>query len=181
MTALLLATLLSLSTPQAQPPIEHVIGPQDVLSITVVGQDAHSGVVVVRPDGKISLSLVEEVQAAGLTPLQLKDVLTKAYARFLKDPTILVALRQINGRRVFISGLVATPGGYRFENPMDILQLIVKAGGLLGHADRENIRVLRKHPDGKVEVIVFNYTKLFEQKGVNRIPELRPGDEVIVK
>ena len=181
MIALLFAALLSLPTPQARPPVEHVIGPQDVLTITVVGQDAHSGDVVVRPDGKISLSLVDEVQAAGLTPLQLKDVLTKAHARFFKDPTILIALKQINGHRVFISGLVEKPGDYRLEKPMDILQLIAKAGGLLAQADRENIRLLRKHPDGKVEEIVFNYTKLFERYGEVRIPQLRPGDQVIVK
>ena len=181
MIAVLLAALLSLPTPQVRPLVDYVIGPQDVLTITVFGQDAHSGDVVVKPDGTISLSLIGEVEAAGSTPVQLKNVLTKLYARYFKEPTILVAVKQINGERVFISGLVAKPGDYRFERPMDLLQLLARAGGLLPQADRENIRLLRKHRDGKVEEIVFNYRKLFEPKGTTEIPQLRPGDEVIVK
>jgi polysaccharide export outer membrane protein len=181
MTALVLAAFLSVVTSQARQDIEYVIGAGDVLTVTVFGQDAHSGPAAVRPDGKISRSLIGEVEVAGLTTTECRDLLVKAYARFFKDPSVLVAVNQINSRRVTISGLVAKPGDYRLERPMDILQLITKAGGLLSQADRQNIRIVRKNLDGKVETIVFNLSKLFAEKGVHSVPQLKSGDQVIVK
>ena len=164
-------------------PIDYVIGPEDVLTITVYGQDPtlHSGDVVVRPDGKISRPLIDEIQAAGLTPLELKTELTKAYSKFFTDPVILVSPKQINSRKVGITGSVYKPGEYSLREPMDLLQLLTKAGGLTPYADRENIRIIRRHADGKIETIVFNYTKVFEGKGVTHVPQLKPGDQVIVK
>jgi polysaccharide biosynthesis/export protein len=165
------------------PPPDYVIGPDDLLTITVYGQDPalHSGDVIVRPDGKISRLLIDEVQAAGLTPLQLKAVLTKAYSRFFQEPMILVQPKQINSRKVGISGMVFKSGEFPLNEPMDILQLITKAGGLQEYADKENIRLIRRHPDGKIETIVFNYKKVFEGKGVTQVPQLKPGDQVLVR
>jgi polysaccharide biosynthesis/export protein len=164
-------------------PIDYVIGPEDVLTITVYGQDPtlHSGDVVVRPDGKISRPLINEIQASGLTLLELKAELTKAYARFFKDPVILVSPKKINSRKVEVTGNVYKPGEYSLREPMDILQIVVKAGGLTPYADKENIHIIRRHADGKIETIVFNYKKLFEPKGITGVPQLRPGDQVIVK
>lgn len=165
------------------PPPDYVIGPDDVLTITVYGQDPalHSGDVIVRPDGKISRLLIDEIQAAGLTPLQLKAELTKAYARFFQEPMILVQPKQINSRKVGISGMVLKSGEFPLNEPMDILQLITRAGGLQEYADKENIRLIRRHPDGKIETIVFNYKKVFEGKGVTQVPQLKPGDQVLVR
>ena len=165
------------------PPPDYVIGPDDVLTITVYGQDPalHSGDVIVRPDGKISRLLIDEVHAAGLTPLQLKAALTKAYAKFFQEPMILVQPKQINSRKVGISGMVLKSGEFPLNEPMDILQLITKAGGLQEYADKENIRLIRRHPDGKIETIVFNYKKVFEGKGVTQVPQLKPGDQVLVR
>ena len=165
------------------PPPDYVIGPDDVLTITVYGQDPalHSGDVIVRPDGKISRLLIDEVHAAGLTPLQLKAELTKAYARFFQEPMILVQPKQINSRKVGISGMVLKSGEFPLNEPMDILQLITRAGGLQEYADKENIRLIRRHPDGKIETIVFNYKKVFEGKGVTQVPQLKPGDQVLVR
>lgn len=165
------------------PPPDYVIGPDDVLTITVFGQDPalHSGDVIVRPDGKISRLLIDEVQAAGLTPLQLKAELTTAYAKFFREPMILVQPKQINSRKVGISGMVFKSGEFPLNEPMDILQLITRAGGLQEYADKENIRLIRRHPDGKIETIVFNYKKVFEGKGVTQVPQLKPGDQVLVR
>lgn len=165
------------------PPPDYVIGPDDVLTITVYGQDPalHSGDVIVRPDGKISRLLIDEVHAAGLTPLQLKAALTKAYAKFFQEPMILVQPKQINSRKVGISGMVLKSGEFPLNEPMDILQLITKAGGLQEYADKENIRLIRRHPDGRIETIVFNYKKVFEGKGVTQVPQLKPGDQVLVR
>jgi polysaccharide export outer membrane protein len=165
------------------PPPDYVIGPDDILTITVYGQDPtlHSGDVIVRPDGKISRLLIDEVHAAGLTPLQLKAELTKAYSKFFQEPMILVQPKQINSRKVGISGMVFKSGEFPLNEPMDILQLITRAGGLQEYADKENIRLIRRHPDGKIETIVFNYKKVFEGKGVTQVPQLKPGDQVLVR
>ena len=169
--------------PAPPPPPDYIIGPEDVLTIIVYGQDPalHSGDVVVRPDGKISRLMIDEVHAAGLTPLQLKAELTKAYSKFFQDPMILVNPKQINSRKVGISGMVFKPGEYPLNEPMDILQLITKAGGLQEFADKENIRLIRRLPDGRIETIPFNYDRVFEGKGITQIPQLRPGDQVLVK
>jgi polysaccharide export outer membrane protein len=169
--------------PASPPPTDYVIGPEDVLTIIVYGQDPqlHSGDVVVRPDGKISRLLIDEIQAAGLTPLQLKAELTKAYSKFFQDPMILVNPKQINSRKVYITGNVYKPGEYPLNEEMDLLTLITKAGGLQEYADKENIRLYRTMPNGKLENFKFNYNALFEGKGPGEIPKLKPGDRVIVR
>ena len=161
---------------------DYVIGAGDVLSIIVYGQDPvlHSGDVVVRPDGKIWRHLIEEVQVSGLTPRELKEALTAAYGKFFKEPTVLLNAKEINSRKVGITGSVHKSGEYALNEEMHIVQLITKAGGLQEYADKKNIRLVRRHPDGTVETIIFNYNKLFEGKGVDHLPLLQPGDQVVV-
>ena len=164
-------------------PVDYIIGAGDILTIIVYGQDPalHSGDVIVRPDGKISRLLIDEVQAAGLTPLQLKAELTKAYSKYFQEPMVLVNPKEIRSRKVGIVGSVLKPGEYEINEAMDILQLITKAGGFQEFADRENIRLIRRLANGKIETIVFNYDKVFEGKGLTTIPQLRPGDQIIVR
>jgi polysaccharide export outer membrane protein len=167
----------------APAPVDYIIGAGDILTIIVYGQDPalHSGDVIVRPDGKISRLLIDEVQAAGLTPLQLKVELTKAYSKYFQEPMVLVNPKEIRSRKVGIVGSVLKPGEYEINEAMDILQLITKAGGFQEFADRENIRLIRRLPNGKIETIVFNYDKVFEGKGLTTIPQLKPGDQIIVR
>ena len=181
------ATTLASSPQQSAPksladPTDYVIGAGDVLSITVYGQDPvlHSGDVLVRPDGKIWRHLIDEVQVSGLTPRELKETLTAAYAKFFREPTVLLNAKEINSRKVGITGSVHKSGEYPLNAEMHIVQLITQAGGLQDFADKKNIRLLRRHADGRVETIVFNYEKLFEGKGVTELPMLRPGDQVVV-
>ncbi|HYN09258.1 MAG TPA: polysaccharide biosynthesis/export family protein [Vicinamibacterales bacterium] len=163
------------------PPVDYVIGADDVLTITVYGQDPiHTGDVVVRPDGKISRLLINEVRAAGLTPMEFTAELVKAYSKFFQEPTILVTPKQINSRKVGITGNVYKPGEYPLNEELDILGLITKAGGLQEYADRENIRLIRRLPNGKIETLRFNYNKIFDTNNPD-IPKLRPGDQVIVR
>jgi polysaccharide export outer membrane protein len=193
-TVLAVAPVTAAASPQAQDqppnakpdlvvaPAEYVIGPNDVLTITLVSQDPRfSGDVTVRPDGKIALLVIGEIQAAGLTLVQLKAELTSAYAKHFQAPVVLVSPKQINSRTVTVAGMVHKPGAYRLNDSMNVLQLIVKAGGLLAGADKDSIQILRRHPDGKTETIPFNLTKLFEDRLVTKIPELRPGDQVTVR
>jgi polysaccharide biosynthesis/export protein len=166
------------------PPSDYVIGIEDVLTIVVYGQDPmHTGDVVVRPDGKISRLMIDEVRAAGLTTAQLKDELTKAYSKFFQEPMILVTPKQINSRKVYISGMVAKPGTYPLNEPLNLLQLIAIAGGLLEYADKEHIVLIRKEPlsNGKLDRTEFNYNKLFQSNAIDAIPQLRPGDQVFIK
>jgi polysaccharide export outer membrane protein len=160
----------------------YVIGAGDVLSISLYGQDPslHAGDVVVRPDGKIWRYMIDEVQASGLTPAELREELTKAYSKYFGEPTVILHPKEFNSRKVGITGSVNRSGEYVLYEKMDILQLITKAGGLQDFADTKNIRLLRRGPDSKIETIIFNYDKLFEGKDPE-IPQLQPGDTVVVK
>ena len=160
-----------------------MIGAGDVLSISLYGQDPslHAGDVVVRPDGKIWRYMIDEVQASGLTPAELREELTRAYSKYFGEPTVILHAKEFNSRKVGITGSVNQSGEYVLYETMDILQLITKAGGLQDFADRKNIRLLRRGPDNKIETIIFNYDKLFEGKDAPEIPQLKPGDTVVVK
>jgi polysaccharide biosynthesis/export protein len=106
--------------------------------------------------------------------------LTAAYGKFFKEPTVLLNAKEINSRKVGITGSVHKSGEYALNEEMHIVQLITKAGGLQEYADKKNIRLVRRHPDGTVETIIFNYNKLFEGRGVDHLPLLRPVDQVVV-
>ena len=114
-------------------PADFVIGPNDVLTIVFWRDKDMSSDVQVRPDGKISLPLLNDVQAAGLTPEQLRVQITAAATRLVEDPTVSVVVKEINSRRVFITGQVAKPGTYALSGPTTVLQLIAMAGGFAGN------------------------------------------------
>ena len=165
------------------PSADYIIGANDVLNISLFGQDPkYSGDFTVRPDGKITMPLIDEILASGRTPLQLKAELTKAYSKYFQEPVIIVNPKQINSRLVYISGQVFKPGAYPLNDSMDILQLIALAGGLLEYADKENIVLIRKEPlpNGATNREFFNYKKVFQKGSVIRIPQLKPGDQVFV-
>jgi polysaccharide biosynthesis/export protein len=165
------------------PPPDYVIGPSDVLTVVFWRDKDISGDVEVRPDGKISLPLINDIQAAGLTPTQLRASVTEAAKKFIEDPTVTVIVKQINSRKVFITGQVAKPGPYQLVEHMTVLQLIAMAGGLLEYADAENIVVVRnsqKRPDGVPWSYRVNYKDIAQRKHLNENIELMPGDTVIV-
>lgn len=162
----------------ATPP-DYVIGPEDQLSVVFWRERDLSGDVVVRPDGKISLPLLNDVQAAGLTPDQLRQTVADGAAKFVEDTTVTVVVRQINSRRVFITGQVARPGSYSLTSTMNILQLIALAGGLNEYADSKNITIMRNE-SGKLTPYSFNYNEVVKRKNLKQNIDLRPGDTVIV-
>jgi polysaccharide export outer membrane protein len=137
--------------------------------------------VVVRPDGKISLLLVNEVQAAGLTPEELRLAITKAAAKlFQEEPTVSIGVRQINSRKVFIMGAVGKPGAYDLNTPLDVLQLITLAGGLSEYADSENIQLIRAE-NGVPKNYRINYKEIEKGKNLAKnLMALRVGDRIIV-
>jgi polysaccharide export outer membrane protein len=160
-------------------PPGYVIGPEDVLSVMFWRDKDMSADVVVRPDGKISLPLLNDVDAAGLTPEQLRGQLVKSAAKFVEDPNATVVVKEIHSRKVFITGNVAKPGTFPLIGDMNVMQLIALAGGLAEYADSKNILVMRNE-GGRSQSFKFNYKDVTKQRHVEQNIALKPGDTVIV-
>jgi polysaccharide export outer membrane protein len=161
-------------------PADYVIGPEDVLSIVFWREKDMSADVVVRPDGKISLPLLNEVAAAGLTPEQLRASVQDNADRYLEDPTATVIVKQINSRKVYITGQVARPGPYPLGGASTVLQLIAMAGGLTEFADQEGVTIWRTDPAGNQVSYVFNYKAIARRRNLEQNILLRPGDTIVV-
>ena len=165
--------------PNTAVPKGFVIGPEDVLAINFWRDQEMSGEVTVRPDGMITLPLVGDIRAGGLSPDVLKDEITKAASRLLTEPNVTVGVKQINSLKVFITGEVTKPGPYPLTGPRNVMQLISVAGGLLEYADKDNILVLRT-VDGKQKSYKFRYSDVARGKSLEQNIELQPGDTVVV-
>ena len=166
---------------QAPLPPGYVIGPADVLSITFWrDKDLSSEALTVRPDGMISLPLLNEIKAAGLTPEQLRGKLLEAAGKFIAEPDVAVVVREIRSRNVYITGSVAKPATYALNTDMTVLQLISVAGGLLEYADSKNINIVRIE-DGHQQIFKFNYKEVTSGKRMTQNISLKPGDTVVVR
>lgn len=161
------------------PPPGYVIGPEDVLAILFWREKDLSAEVAVRPDGMITLPLVNDLQAAGLTPDQLRLKVAEAAGRFVEDPNVTVVVKQINSRKVFVTGQVAKPGTYPLVGPTTVLQMIATAGGLMDFAKGDRIVIMRTQ-DGQTETLKFNYKDVMKGKKLEQNIELRPGDTILV-
>ena len=158
----------------------YVIGPDDVLSIVFWKDKDLSADVTVRPDGKVSLPLLNDIQAQGRTPEQLRDALKQAALAFVEDPNPTVMVKEIKSRRVFITGQVEKPGPYPLTGETTVLQLIAIAGGMREFADGSNITILRKFEDGRTLILPFNYRDVLKRKNLEQNVQLKPGDTVVV-
>ena len=161
------------------PPPGYVIGAEDVLQILFRYDQDLTTEVTVRPDGMISLPMLSDVHAAGLTPEQLRDQVTESAKRFIEDPAVTVIVRTINSRKVFITGEVTRPGPYNLTTPTTVVQLIAMAGGLTEFADKGKITIMRME-NGKPVSYKFNYKDVANGRNLKQNIELRPGDTVIV-
>jgi polysaccharide export outer membrane protein len=157
----------------------YVIGPEDVLSIVFWRDKDMSADVAVRPDGKISLPLLNEVHAAGLTPMQLRDQLTEQAKRYVEDPTVSVVVRQINSQKIFVTGQVIKPGPYALTGPTTVLQVLAIAGGFKEYADEKHVTVVRTE-NGRTVAYPFNYKDVSQRRNLGQNIELRAGDTIIV-
>ena len=160
-------------------PDGYVIGPDDVLAVVFWRDKEMSAEVVVRPDGRISLPLLNDVVAAGLSPDQLRVQLEQAALKYIAEPNAAVVVKAINSRKVYITGNVLKPGTYPLNGEMTVLQLIAVAGGLQEYADSKKIVVMRKE-DGKDRHFPFNYKDVIKQKNLQQNVALKPGDTVVV-
>jgi polysaccharide export outer membrane protein len=173
-----------LSKKEAQPEAavdgdQYVIGPEDVLYIYVWKEEALTRTVPVRMDGKISLPLIQEVKAAGLTPLQLKEVVMRKFKEFIENPIVSVTVMEANSFKVYVTGLVRNPGVYRLRSETTVVQIISLAGGFTEWANQKKILIVRKE-DGREKRMTVNYKKIMSGSNTSSDVILKPGDTIIV-
>jgi polysaccharide biosynthesis/export protein len=158
---------------------QYIIGSEDILYIYVWKEEALSKTITVRIDGKISLPLIEEIQAAGLTPLQLKEVLTQRFNEFVDSPNVSVMVMEANSFKVFISGQIKKPGVYRLRNETSLLQIISLAEGFTEWANQKEIIIIRKEKD-RERRIILNYKKIISGEDLGSNILLKSGDTIII-
>lgn len=157
----------------------YVIGAEDVLNISVWKEGDISRTVPVRPDGKISLPLLNDVQATGLTPMQLAAVVTERLRKFVADPQVTVIVVTINSRRIYLVGEVNRAGAFTLLPNMTVLQALSTAGGFSQYADQKKIYVLRDE-NGKQIKYLFNYKEVLRGQKTEQNILLKPGDTIVV-
>jgi polysaccharide biosynthesis/export protein len=158
-------------------PNRYVIGAEDSLQITVWKDATLSGTVPVRPDGMISMSLIGDLRAAGLTPMALGADISQRLKKYLQDPVVTVVVLGVNSQRIFAVGEVNKVGPLMLTPGMTLLQAIVTAGGLTPFANSKHIYILRTVA-GKQQKLPFNYKQAL--KGDNQGIALIPGDTIVV-
>jgi polysaccharide export outer membrane protein len=161
------------------PPPGYVIGADDILSIVYWREKDMSTDVQVRPDGIISLPLLNEIIAAGLTPNQLRDRINEESQKYVEDPNVTVVVKQINSRKVYVTGQVGKMGAYPLTGPMTVLQLLSTVGGIGEFAKSKNIVILRTE-NGRQVSHKFNYKEVISGKQLAQNIELKPGDTIVV-
>jgi polysaccharide biosynthesis/export protein len=157
---------------------EYQIGPEDVLDISVWKNPELSRTVPVRPDGKVSLPLLNDFQAAGLTPSSLREQLVSRLSDFVPTPEVSVIVREVHSRKVAVVGAVKTAGRYELKSPMTVLEAIALAQGFTDFAARDRIVVLRQS-GGTTTRIPFNYRKIADGAEQENF-FVRPGDIIVV-
>jgi len=181
--ASLIVTGLATAQEQAKGPLasdaDYRIGLDDMLDIAVWNNTAVSRVVPVRPDGKISLPLLNDVQAAGLAPSELREALAKRLADYMPTPEVSVIVREVRSFRVSVIGEIRIPGRYELRTRTTVLDVLAQAGSFTDFASRSRIFVLRLN-GATLKRIPFNYSKVIAADGEHENFVLRPGDIVVV-
>jgi polysaccharide biosynthesis/export protein len=174
------STNQSSAAPAVTLPSDYVIGVQDVLSVVFWREKDMSAEVIVRPDGKISLPMLNDVAAAGLTPEQLADVVAKIGTKFVRDAGATVIVKEIRSRKIYIIGEVSRPGTFQLGSEMTVLQALGEAGGFIEGADKGNVIIVRNE-GGKERRFKFDYDDVVEGKDPAQNIKLLPGDTIIVR
>lgn len=167
------------TAPSAGDDPTYKIGPQDVLKIDVWKEDQLTRTVPVRPDGKITLPLLNDIQAVGLTPMELASAISEQLKKYINNPQVTVSVTEINSRRIYVTGEVTKAGAYALLPHMTVLQALSSSGGFTQFAREKNIYVLRTE-NGKQTKIPFNYKEAVKGKNPAQNIELLPGDVIVV-
>ncbi|NDQ56050.1 MAG: sugar transporter [Acidipila sp.] len=158
---------------------DYIIGPEDSLAINVWKETELSHAVQVRPDGKISLPLLNDLQAAGLSPQQLAASITEKLRKFIAEPQVTVIVTGILSRRIYIMGEVGKPGAVPLLHGMTVLQALSGSGAFSQFADTRKIYILRNE-NGKQVKYLFNYKEVIKGRHTEQNIELKPGDTIVV-
>jgi polysaccharide export outer membrane protein len=158
----------------------YTIGADDILAINVWKEAELTRSVPVRSDGKISLPLIGELQASGITPKQLEQDIAKKLASYVSEPEVTVIVQEIKSRKFNVLGMVARPGSFPITHTMTVLDAIAVSGGFRDFAKQKSIYVLRMKPDGTQARIPFNYKDVVKGKNPEQNVKLEPGDSVVV-
>jgi polysaccharide export outer membrane protein len=170
--------VLSPAPPKASE--DFTIGPEDVLQIAVWHEpELTNSKAVVRPDGKIGVALLGDIQASGLTTEQLKQTLTLKWARYVAKPEVSVVVLEIHSQTVHVMGSVARPGAYILGGPLTVVELLARAGGLAEGAKPAQIAIMRSKA-GQTERIPFNYKAFMKGEKMQSNIQLKNGDLVVV-
>jgi polysaccharide export outer membrane protein len=159
-------------------PSGYVIGPSDVLSVTVWKEPTLSGNILVRPDGMITVPLIGDVQASGLTPLQLRDQIADKLKKFVQDPNVSVVVGEVHSKVIYLLGEVGKKGPVEMTSGMTLLDAIAAAGGLTDYANAKKMYILRDQ-DGKHERIPVHYKEALKGNSEFNLI-LEPGDTIVV-
>ena len=179
------AAVKSAPAPGAAPPVgvpvasDYVIGAEDVLQVSIWKNEAMSRTLPVRPDGKISLPLLHDIQAAGLTPLQLRDKIAAALGEFMPNPEVSVTVMEVKSYRVSVLGEVQKPGVLQLKAPTTVMEALALAGGFKDFASPSKIIIFRKDGSGQTQRLRFNYNRAIGNGGEENV-SLKSGDVVVV-
>jgi polysaccharide export outer membrane protein len=156
-------------------PEKYEIGPEDLLFVRVWREPDFTLPVTVRPDGKITMPLIGEVEAAGETPVQLTSALKKLLTQYLNSPDVSVFVTEVRSRKFYIDGEVNRPGWFPLVTPTSVLEALSRGGGFREFANTKNIRVLRGD-----QILRFNYKEVTNAKHLDQNIEVENGDHIIV-
>jgi polysaccharide export outer membrane protein len=159
---------------------DYIIGPEDILQITVWKNESLSRTLPVRPDGKISMPLLHDIHAAGLTPMQLRDKIANALGEFMPNPEVAVTISDVRSYRVSVLGEVQKPGQLQLKADTTVLEAIALSGGFRDFASPGKIMILRKDSTGTTQKIPFNYNRVVKDNRSQDNVTLKSGDVVVV-
>lgn len=180
----LLASTLLIPAAAAEPDVpaltkDYRIGPADVLDISVWSYPELARVVPVRPDGRISFPLVNDIEVAGLTPMELREILTGRLTTYVPDPEVTVIVREVHSFKVSVIGQVRTPGRYELDTHATVLDVLALAEGFTEFAARSRILILRPE-ETTTQRIRFNYDAVTSNGKDEAVLAVRPGDIIVV-
>jgi polysaccharide export outer membrane protein len=178
--ALLLVLSAQIGSLRADEPEPYRIQPGDILMVSVWKEDALMAEVLVRPDGGMSFPLVGDVRASGRTVEQVREQVNERLSKFIPDPAVTIAVKQIGGNRVYVIGKVNRPGEFTFSRPLDVMQVLSMAGGATSFASLDDIQILRRDDSGKQSARRFRYSEVERGRSLDQNILLKSGDTVVV-
>ena len=159
---------------------DYTIGPSDVLAIDVWKDTELTRTVTVRPDGKISLPLVGELEVSGLTALIVQRLIVQRLAEYISNPQVTVIVQEVKSQTYVVVGKVAKPGAYQLGKPTNVLEAIAIAGGFLDFAKVSKVHIIRRQEGSPSETLHFDYKKVIKGKNLEQNVELKNGDTIVV-